>query len=59
MSDGQFWREFTPLLEPHLGAFPTLATVWRDEELSWEDEFEFGLARMLDGIEAYMDKGKR
>jgi hypothetical protein len=33
--------------------------VWRDEELSWEDEFEFGLARVLDGIEAYVDKGKR
>jgi AcrR family transcriptional regulator len=59
MSDGQFWREFAPLLEPHLDAFPTFAAVWRDEDLSWEDEFEFGLARMLDGIEAYVDKGKR
>jgi AcrR family transcriptional regulator len=54
MSDGQFWQEFAPLLEPHLDAFPTLAAVWRDENLSWEDEFEFGLARVLDGIEAYI-----
>jgi AcrR family transcriptional regulator len=54
MSDGQFWQEFAPLLEPHLDAFPTLAAVWRDEDLSWEDEFEFGLARVLDGIEAYI-----
>jgi AcrR family transcriptional regulator len=59
LSDGQFWQAFTPLLEPHLDAFPTLAAVWRDEELDWEDEFEFGLARMLDGIEAYTDKGRR
>jgi AcrR family transcriptional regulator len=58
-SDGQFWETFAPLLDPHLDAFPTLAAVWRDEELSWEDEFEFGLARVLDGIEAYVDKGKR
>jgi AcrR family transcriptional regulator len=57
MSDGRFWQEFAPLLEPHLDAFPTLAAVWRDEDLSWADEFEFGLARVLDGIEAYIDKG--
>jgi AcrR family transcriptional regulator len=58
MSDGQFWQEFAPLLEPHLDAFPTLAAVWRDEDLSWEDEFEFGLARVLDGIEAYIEGNK-
>jgi hypothetical protein len=57
MSDGRFWQEFAPLLDQHLDAFPTLATVWRDEDLSWEDEFEFGLARVLDGIETYIDKG--
>lgn len=57
MSDGQFWHEFTPLLEPHLDGFPALATVWRDEELTWEDEFEFGLDRVLDGIETFVNKG--
>jgi AcrR family transcriptional regulator len=57
MSDGQFWREFAPLLAPHLDAtrFPALATVWQDAELTWEDEFEFGLQRVLDGIEAYIE----
>jgi AcrR family transcriptional regulator len=59
MSDGQFWHQFTPLLEPHLDRFPGLATVWRDEELTWEDEFEFGLERVLDGIEAFIDKGEK
>jgi AcrR family transcriptional regulator len=57
MSDGRFWAEFAPLLEPHLDRFPTLAAVWRDDELTWEDEFEFGLRRVLDGIEAYIDRG--
>jgi AcrR family transcriptional regulator len=59
MSDGQFWREFAPLLEPHLDGFPALAAVWWDEDLSWEGEFEFGLERLLDGIEAYVDRGNR
>lgn len=57
MSELRFWQEFAPLLDQHLDAFPTLATVWRDEDLNWEDEFEFGLARVLDGIETYIDKG--
>ena len=57
MSDGQFWRMFAPLLDPHLDRFPTLASVWRDDELTWEDEFEFGLQRVLDGIEAHIDRG--
>ncbi|TDV36078.1 TetR/AcrR family transcriptional regulator [Actinophytocola oryzae] len=58
-SDLQFWHEFAPLLEPHLSRFPSLASVWRDEELTWEDEFEFGLQRVLDGIEAYIDRETR
>lgn len=59
MSDGRFWQEFAPLLDPHLDRFPTLAAVWRDDELTWEDEFEFGLQRVLDGIETYIDRGDR
>ncbi len=56
VSDEQFWRDFAPLLDEHLDAdrFPALAAVWRDDELSWEDEFEFGLERVLDGIEAFV-----
>lgn len=58
VSDEQFWREFAPVLAPHLDAarFPTLTAVWRDENLSWEDEFEFGLDRVLDGIEAFVTR---
>jgi AcrR family transcriptional regulator len=61
LSDNQFWQEFGPLLDRHLDAtrFPALATVWRDDELTWEDEFEFGLDRVLDGIESYIDRGDR
>ena len=59
LSDGQFWQEFAPLLEPHLDRFPTHAAVWRDDELTWEDEFEFGLRRVLDGIGAYIDRGDK
>jgi AcrR family transcriptional regulator len=56
VSDEQFWRDFAPLLDPHLDAdrFPTLASLWRDENFGGEDEFEFGLARVLDGIEAFV-----
>jgi AcrR family transcriptional regulator len=56
-SDGQFWQEFAPLLDPHLDRFPALAAVWRDHELTWEDEFEFGLQRVLDGIETHISRG--
>jgi AcrR family transcriptional regulator len=56
LSDGQFWREFAPLFDPYVDRFPALAAVWRNDELSWEDEFEFGLDRVLDGIEAYVDR---
>jgi AcrR family transcriptional regulator len=57
VSDEQFWHDFAPLLDEHLDAerFPALAAVWRDEELTWEDEFEFGLDRVLDGIEAFVN----
>jgi AcrR family transcriptional regulator len=57
VSDEQFWRDFAPLLDEHLDAerFPALAAVWRDDELSWEDEFEFGLERVLDGIDAFVN----
>lgn len=60
VSDEQFWRDFAPLLGEHLDGerFPALAAVWHDDELTWEDEFEFGLDRVLDGIEAFVnDKG--
>jgi len=61
VSDERFWTEFAPLLTPHLepARFPTLAAVWRDEETAWADEFEFGLERVLDGVEAFVDGRSR
>jgi AcrR family transcriptional regulator len=57
ISDEQFWTDFAPLLDGHLdpARYPALTGVWRDEELDWGDPFEFGLRRVLDGIEALVD----
>lgn len=57
--DALSMRRVAPLLAPHLDPtrFPALASGWQDEELAWEDEFEFGLARVLAGIEAYVGGG--
>ena len=59
MSDERFWRELAPLLDPHLDAtrFPALTALWADETFAGEDEFEFGLQRVLDGIESFIDRG--
>ncbi|MPZ82762.1 MAG: TetR family transcriptional regulator [Actinophytocola sp.] len=53
LSDEQFRTEFAPLLDEHLTAdrFPALEKLWRNEEMGWVDPFEFGLERVLDGIE--------
>jgi AcrR family transcriptional regulator len=52
--DARFWTDFAPLLDAHLDAarFPALTAIWRDEDFDWVDQFEFGLARVLDGIAA-------
>jgi AcrR family transcriptional regulator len=57
LSDEQFWTEFAPLLDGHLdaGRYPALTALWRDPELDWVDPFEFGLARVLDGIEVLVE----
>jgi AcrR family transcriptional regulator len=57
VSDEQFWTDFAPLLDSHLDAtrYPALTAVWRDVELTWVDPFEFGLRRVLDGIEALVE----
>lgn len=59
LSGERFWHDFAPLLDEHLDAarFPELTRVWRDDELDWEDEFEFGLERVLDGIEVFVRRG--
>jgi AcrR family transcriptional regulator len=57
--DARFWAAFAPLLDAHLDAtrYPALTELWRDEELEWVDQFEFGLGRVLDGIAALVDRG--
>jgi AcrR family transcriptional regulator len=57
MSDEQFWADFAPLLDDYLTEerYPALTRLWRDEQLDWVDTFEFGLARMLDGIERLVE----
>lgn len=52
--DARFWAAFAPLLDAHLDGtrYPALTTLWRDRELEWVDQFEFGLGRVLDGIGA-------
>jgi AcrR family transcriptional regulator len=53
LSEEQFWTEFAPLLDAHLTAerFPALTRLWRRGDVAWVDSFEFGLARVLDGVE--------
>jgi AcrR family transcriptional regulator len=57
VSDEQFWNDFAPLLDEHLTEerYPALTKLWRDEELDWVDAFEFGLARVLDGVERLVE----
>jgi AcrR family transcriptional regulator len=57
VSDEQFWTDLAPLLDSHLDAtrYPALTVLWRDAELEWVDPFEFGLRRVLDGIEALVE----
>lgn len=57
VSDEQFWVDFAPLLDAHLteDRYPELTALWRGEELDWIDPFEFGLARVLDGIERLVE----
>jgi AcrR family transcriptional regulator len=49
--------DFAALLDAHLDAerHPALTAVWRAEDLAWVDPFEFGLRRVLDGVEALVE----
>jgi AcrR family transcriptional regulator len=57
VSEEQFWTGFAPLLDGHLdpGRFPALFALWRNAELVWVDPFDFGLGRVLDGVETLID----
>jgi len=54
VSDEQWWTDVGPLHDKYVDAaeFPTLTGVLRD--CDWIDPFEFGLQRVLDGVEAYV-----
>lgn len=56
-SDEQFWAEYAPLLDRHLDQrrFPALTALWRDENSTWVDSFDFGLATILDGVARLVD----
>ena len=57
LSDEQFWTGFAPLLDGHLdpGRFPALTALWRNADMVWVDPFDFGLRRVLDGVETLVD----
>jgi AcrR family transcriptional regulator len=57
MSDEQWWNEMAPLHAAYLDAdrFPVLNSVFMSDDWeTWVDPFEFGLQRLLDGIEAFV-----
>ncbi|HEY0453797.1 TetR/AcrR family transcriptional regulator [Actinophytocola sp.] len=60
LSDEQFWTELAPLLDGRLTAerFPALTELWHKEEFDWVDPFDFGLRRVLDGVETLVDSRK-
>jgi AcrR family transcriptional regulator len=61
MSDEQWWQEAGPLYDRYIDAdrFPTLVSVYGStNQDSWVDAFEFGLQRVLDGIEAIVEPAR-
>jgi AcrR family transcriptional regulator len=55
LSDEEFWTRHFPVLERAMasGDYPAMAALSADAfGLSWEENFEWGLQRLLDGIEA-------
>lgn len=58
VSDEEFWAQQYPVLQKAMrsGAYPTLAALTRDAfSLGWDGGFEFGLARVLDGVAALVE----
>jgi AcrR family transcriptional regulator len=55
LSDEEFWTRHFPILERAMasGDYPAMAALSADAfGLGWEENFEWGLQRLLDGIEA-------
>jgi AcrR family transcriptional regulator len=57
ISDEEFWRQQLPLLEKAMetGDYPVMAVMSEDAfDAGWDETFEFGLERLLDGLESFI-----
>lgn len=57
ISDEEFWREQLPILERAMvsGDYPAMAAMSEDAfDAGWDETFEFGLQRLLDGLESFI-----
>lgn len=57
LSDDEFWNLQLPILERAMatGNYPAMAALSEDAfDASWDETFEFGLARLLDGLELFV-----
>jgi AcrR family transcriptional regulator len=53
ISDVEFWGQQLPFLEKAMlsGDYPAMAALGEDTfDVGWEESFDFGLARLLDGV---------
>jgi len=58
MTDEEFWSHQAPVLAKAMesGAYPAMAALSEDAfGLGWDATFEFGLARLLDGVAALIE----
>ncbi|MDN0194120.1 TetR/AcrR family transcriptional regulator [Streptomyces sp. S.PNR 29] len=58
LTDAQFWQAQTPFLEKVLagGRYPVMASLSEDTFSADFDHFEFGLQRILDGLEVLVSR---
>lgn len=62
LSDEEFWTLQLPILERAMatGNYPAMAALSEDAfDASWDETFEFGLARLLDGLAQFVADRKR
>jgi AcrR family transcriptional regulator len=62
LSDEEFWRQQYPFLSKAMrsGRYPAMAALDDDAfGMGWDDNFEFGLARILDGMVALVEARRR
>lgn len=58
VTDEEFWRHHTPILEKAMasGDYPAVAALSEDAfSMGWDETFDFGLQRLLDGIAALIE----